>query len=594
MGIKITDIIGEFPTRDEYQIVDVTQISQKGINKSLKVIFQRLYSSDEVHIKYVDVAYSRLIVLGTIWRNKSKVKFPTFLEKYQAFNLDFSKLKISNETLEFEGFGKSYIKEIQKRKKHASYNLITYNVELSVAKKEDGITKLFKPNPQWKNQKTIDFISFFPHEILRYFFTSNEISDLNGSLLNRNNLKWKWKSDNGIINTEDSIKKNGDLRVSLENNKYQNDANLIGDCVYLESFKSIIFNIQNLLNTGGYYYMSNIDKLPVDSCKRFTFSGMITKRKSDGATGLIIFLINELTSYRPHEYTVILTKNDNSDSNSNDNVTFEPDSSGGGKNSDGSTPTVRRNPSRNNNVHEIDETGLEFLLQPKEPVKIEYKIGPKQKNRFILQTEEDDYIGNPNKHGDSGGRNAKLPEYFEQTIYFEFYGEIIQGIESTIRKSNLACTTHHLDENKQWTNEVSPIDRSIINEPITTVELENQQIYITQFLVSKDLKTKWFYLFEMNNGSRTLLYSNDCNSELSKEGVYECLKYFPKKNSTEKGERLIGKIVHYFNHKQTEKINKIYGEKGELKSYDPIRITADKAIESHINKISKEIINSFK
>ena len=96
MGVKITDIIGEFPTNDEYQIVDVTQISQKGIIKSLKVIFQRLYAGEfEVHTKYIDVSYARLIVIGTIWRNKHKVKLPVFLEKYQAFNLDFSKLKIS-------------------------------------------------------------------------------------------------------------------------------------------------------------------------------------------------------------------------------------------------------------------------------------------------------------------------------------------------------------------------------------------------------------------------------------------------------------------------------------------------------------------
>lgn len=597
MGIKITDIIGEFPTNDEYQIVDVTQISKKGNKKSLRVVFQRLDTGELVReIKFIDVAYARLMVIGTIWKNKKKVQLPSIFERYQAFNLNFSKLDLSNEQFEFEGFGSDYINEIQKIRKGSSYNLITYNVLLRLAKKENGITKLFKTDSKEKSQNLVEFVSFFPHEFLRFFLTSNEIGDLNDIFFDYNNVMGKWKDGNGVLKPDESIEKNGEFNVYLQHNKYQNDSDLIGDTIYIHSIKTVLFSIQNFLNAGNYFYLSGINRAPIKSCKRLTFSGLTITRKTDGAKGLLVFLIEECTSYRPNEYTVTLTRTENKDDGSGENKTPIPTGkSGGGPNNENLTPVVTRNSRNTNKEHEIHESGLEFLLKSKPPSKIKYETvinqgsGPK-----IPIEDEDNEIGDPGYTGDPGGKKPKLREHFEQTIYFEFYNKIIDNLKIVLEKENFSVIMRHCNSDKQWSSDFKFINKDIFNLPIKSIKNDNFKMYITHIKVIDPKKqVKFFTLFEQNTGAMTLLYASEGfkgfpdNSLVEK--IENCLKHFPRKNypkDTEdsKKDLLKGALVHYFKHKQINK-NKSTGNE---------KISQQGAINNHVTKIKNRIVGTFK
>lgn len=599
MGIKITDIIGEFSTNDEYQIVDVTQISKKGIKKSLRVVFQRLDAGELVReIKFIDVAYARLMVIGTIWKNKKKVQLPSFFERYQAFNLNFSALDVSNKQFEFEEFGSDYINEIKKNRKESSYNLITYNVALRLARKENGITKLFKTDSKEKNQNLVEFVSFFPHEFLRFFLTSNEIGDLNDIFFGYNNVKGKWKDENGVLNPKESIKKKDEFNVYLQHNKYQNDSDLIGDTIYIHSIKTVLFSIQNFLNAGNYFYLSGINKAPIKSCKRLTFSGLSITRKTDGAKGLLVFLIEECTSYRPNEYTVTLTRTENKDDGSGENKTPIPTGkSGGSSNNENLTPVVTRNSKNTNKEHEIDESGLEFLLKSKPPSKIKYETvinqggGPK-----IPIEDEDNDIGDPSDTGEPGGKKPKLPDPIEHTLYFKFYKEIIDGIQKKLERLNYICSIDHIDKSKLWSNEALYIERAIFNVQVTNPTIENRLMYITQLHVKAGIKKGYFYLFEMDNGTRTLLYAKVGFAQLNENDIAECLKYFPGSGNSKKNpnkEKLEGKIVKYLNHLQSKKTNKKY-EEGKLVSYDNVPISKEDAINKHVGRISDAIIEGLR
>lgn len=594
MGVKITQLIGKFPTNNEYQIVDVTQICIKDGKKSLAVKFQNISTqSTTIITKYIPVAYARLIVIGTIWKNNAKVKFPSFLNQYQASNFDFSHLALSEETIEFDEFGKVYIekkKENSNKPDKENYSLVTYDVDLSLVK-EAGITNLLKPQIDKGNQNTIEFISFFSHELFRYFLTSYEISDLNGHFYSHNNAQGKWKESNEVFNVKESIEKDRELCISFDNSKYVNDTNLIGDCIYIPSYRNIIFSIQNFLNTNGYAYLSRIDSFPIERFTHLTFAGIPITRRSDGAKGLLAFLIKECTEYRPHEYTAILPEWEANDENSDGGGGPKPVPSGNNSNQ---TPTVRNNSTSSNKTHTIDETGLEFLLEQQTTHKVKkVQITTEGGGPVIPIVDKDpDKIAEPGKDGEPGGKIPKLNEYFPQTIYFKDYKVIIEGIVNEIKSKGLSISVSHYVEKDEWSDKLSDIQRSLFNENISNSDITEDLLYITQLYISNGTSlTKIFYLFEANNGSRTLLYASVAFKGIAHDGIINCLKYFPKTKNTSNS--LNGAVVHYFNHQQRKKVNIERDERGIIKDYDLIQVTKDEAINDHIRKISNQILSQL-
>lgn len=592
MGVKITQLIREFPSNDEYQIVDVTQIYIKDEEKVLAVKFQNLSTGEIMH-EPISIAYARLIVIGTIWKNNAKVKLPSFLDQYQAFNFDFNNLVLSNEKVEFDEFGKIYIekkKENSKQPDQENYGLVTYDVDLCLIKKEGEPAKLFKPNPNWKNQGVIEFISFFPHELFRYFFTSYEISDLNDHFYSHNNAQGNWKESNEVFNTEESIEKDGELYVSFDNGKYVKDTNLIGDCIYIPSYKNNIFSVQNYLNTKRFAYLSRIGIFPIERFKRLTFSGLPITRKSDGAKGLLGFLISECTDYRPHQYTAVLPELETDDENSDEDKDPKPVSAG---NNNNQTPTVRNNSTSSNKPHTIDETGLEFLLEQQTTHKVKkVQITTEGGGPVIPIVDKDpDKIAEPGKDGEPGGKIPKLNEYFPQTIFFKDYEKILEGIVNKIRSKGLSITVNHYTSTKEWGDKLSFVNRTLFNENISSPSIQEERLYITKLVVSGRRSNLVFNLFEANNGSRTLLYVNHDFNELTYDNIVNCLNYFPKERNSE--DKLKGSIVNYFNHKQTkrEKTDR-KNEKGEP-IYQKTEIEEEKSIKIHIQKISQRILVFF-
>lgn len=588
MGVKITQLIGKFPTNNEYQIVDVTQICVKDGKKSLAVKFQNISTqSTTIITKYIPVAYARLIVIGTIWKNNAKVKLPSFLDQYQAFNFDFNNLVLSNEKVEFDEFGKIYIekkKENSKQPDQENYGLVTYDVDLCLIKKEGEPAKLFKPNPNWKNQGLIEFISFFPHELFRYFFTSYEIGDLNDHFYSHNNAKGNWKESNEVFDTDESVEKDGELYVSFDSGKYVRDTNLIGDCIYIPSYKNNIFSVQNYLNTKGFAYLSRIGIFPIERCKRLTFSGIPITRKSDGAKGLLGFLINECTDYRPHQYTAVVPEWETDYENSSEDKAPKPRTTG---NKNNSTPTVRNNSTSSNKTHTIDETGLEFLLEQQATHKVKNITGG---GGPVIPIEEEDEIGVPGKDGKKQGKTAKLKkEYFPQTIYFKDYKVILEGIVNEIKSKGFSISVSHYIEKEKWSDELSYVTRNLFNEAISNPGVPEDRLYITQLYISSDASTKIFYLFEENNGSRTLLYASTEFNELGHENITNCLQYFPQKRNSES--KLNGAIAHYFNHKQTKREKTAAKNEKGKPIYKKTEIEKSVSIAIHIRKISDRILD---
>lgn len=593
MGVKITELIREFPSNDEYQIVDVTQIYIQDEEKVLAVKFQNLSTGEIIH-EPISIAYARLIVIGTIWKNNAKVKLPSFLDQYQAFNFDFNNLVLSNEKVEFDEFGKIYIekkKENSKQPDQENYGLVTYHVDLCLIKKEGEPAKLFKPNPNWKNEGVIEFISFFPHELFRYFFTSYEISDLNDHFYSYNNAQGNWKESNEVFNTEESIEKDGELYVSFDNGKYVKDTNLIGDCIYIPSYKKNIFSVQNYLNTKRFAYLSRIGIFPIERFKRLTFSGLPITRKSDGAKGLLGFLISECTGYRPHQYTAVLPELETDDENSDEDKDPKPVSAG---NNNNQTPTVRNNSTSSNKPHTIDETGLEFLLEQQTTHKVKkVQITTEGGGPVIPIVEKDpDKIAEPGKDGEPGGKIPKLKkEYFPQTIYFKDYKVILEGIVNEIKSKGFSISASHYIEKEKWSDELSYVTRNLFNEAISNPDVPEDRLYITQLYISSNVSTKIFYLFEENNGSRTLLYASTEFNELGHENITNCLQYFPQKRNSES--KLNGAIAHYFNHKQTKREKTAAKNEKGKPIYKKTEIEKSLSIAIHIRKISQLIINKF-
>lgn len=592
MNMKLTKLVGEFPTNNEYQIVDVTQIYIKDEKKVLAVKFQNLSTGEIIH-EPISIAYARLIVIGTIWKNNAKVKFPSFLDQYQAFNFDFNKMVLSKEKVEFDEFGKIYIekkKENSKQPNQENYGLVTYDVDLCLIKKEGESVKLFKPNPNWKNQGVIEFISFFPHELFRYFFTSYEISDLNDHFYSHNNAQGNWKESNEVFDTDESVEKDGELYVSFDSGKYVKDTNLIGDCIYMPAYRKTIFSIQNFLNTNGYTYLSRIAIFPIERCKRLTFSGIPITRKSDGAKGLLGFLINECTDYRPHQYTAVLPEQETDDENSNEDKDPKPVTT---NNNNNQTPTVRNNSTSSNKPHTIDEAGLEFLLEQQTTHKVKkVKITTEGGGPVIPIVEKDlDKITEPGKDGEPGGKIPELNEYFPQTNFFKDYEKILEGIVNKIRSKGLSISVNHYTSTKEWRDELSFVNRALFNENISSPDIQEERLYITQLVVSGRRSNLVFNLFEANNGSRTLLYANHDFNELTYDNIVNCLNYFPKERNSK--DKLKGGVVYYFNHKQTkrEKTDR-KNEKGKP-IYQKTEIEEEKSIKIHIQKISQRILVFF-
>lgn len=556
--------------------------------------------------------YLKGLITGSIWwrdiNNKVSVAPPSaFLEKVVVRPFFSEKSQIKHVSID-EYLYPTDVPHFSE-KAGAPSRLTSYELEnpLKITKSKLRYKEINTSSNQSLTQ--IDFIAFYSYEIIRYFFTSKKIDDLNYRIFS-SCLIQNSKLPNLIYDASNSYLERNietdetEFKVLLSKKGDEYNIETIGNIASEYSFKQELIKIQNYLrlkrNTGVIPI-----QLPLKNFSNLEGYATIVKSYDQQKTGILFseltgYDIEEETQYRP----IFEATNRPKPNGVGGKKTKNNSKSGGG--TDTSVKNTEYN--HNNNTNEESEPqesnifSFDKLFNQESNVKI-LKLGYINSSSSgndvleVLDIEGLDAKGEPTTKsktpGDGKENDDKL---IDPTNYFAFFPKIISAIETELKYSYPKITVKYLNHNCLWQNKPTILKPSQLKTKVEIGNDTNWQLYVVRITVSNNR----FYIFEkwtkdFAHTGRSWIYSLDNFAKADEIKIVELVNNYifdlKAKRDPERREPNNGinhlHLVSDDTKKKGDNNSKDQGKKTKRK------ITEDEAIQNHKRKIVLKINDSL-
>lgn len=611
-----------FPTDDEYRLISVTQIFQAENGENvvaykLALTFHRLpdiknklerkkqlvkienYGATFTFKTVCDIAYQRLLVVGSIWSNygNPKVILPSSFLPNVAISdvfLESNRVK-KTDTSEFTvNFGVTDKEKIR----HADILMYEFDKPLFRHKDVEGENCFYEHTPPWPAPEEIHFVAINSFEIHRYFFSSTNASltDFNSRLLIPNQFYLKNRDSNQFFNFYKSKYEDGKHKVCLLNKEDMVDSHIIGNLVYYPDFKRKVVQMQNVLNSHRYYLFSFIDGLPIIEFKRMKGYAFRVTRKSDGKKGIYFIQLTSINKTIDHSYCPYVPINDGM------KVHFPAGNNLGNTENKGLPKDVvgynyGGGSNRSDKPKEIELSWADELLNPKKDIKIEEIPKELTDDDRKIPIENRDSLGSVQGEGGklnppalTDGNPGFQPVYrttIQARDYFDHFPDILNAVILNLELSGLNVLLNFYDEDL-----LTQPNKFIINsDNLNVIDKPNDQkwfLYLGVIEIRTNEKSRYYYLFEKTSkskpNSRTWLYCAEKYNIIESDSIIERIQTFlyedHPSDATQKEPN------NKFNHKQSE-VQFINGQ------YRDCPIPQNEAIKMQIKKITNRILKTF-
>lgn len=625
--INLSDILGLFPTENLYRLIEVSKIEKNKNSYYLTLAFQILigefkepfdsnelntFKANKIEKKVINVAFARLFVIGSIWRNNKKkpLFLPNYLKSYSIVDDFLSQSEVSSGDISLY-IKKEFIPKVFVKSEQNEYitvpryaAIINYNLSLPlldtlIDANKPEVTRISFDGMPWEDleePKEYHFVSFYSYEVYRYFFTGNGLTDLNERLLYMPILKDSLR-DNEIYDVDNSVPQTEPISNPVYFKKHYDASSLttIGNLIYQPKFKEQFSRTVNSLSSKAFVKFDEFKELPISKLSNIQFKAKRVKRISDNKWGFLVMQIESCSGYTDLKYLPVIPVPEYNNSSKNQNKRSGKPKKNEREDSTNVEPKVNQSgtSSMDSKPIEIEGFGLENLFNPKSDIENEpplFEHFNKDGTKYFNNKKNNEEVRPPGANPDdkSGGR---ITIKVDPTDHFSLFPQIMKGVVLYLQNNKHSVSLSYMDEGMVFENDECILsDRKIK----TITKPKGWLIYVAKLEINKgDGKVNYFLFARRKEKNikiqgRNWIYSS--NSIPKEEIIISAINHYLYHPSikNEISDKVLWERMHQFNHLQSEKIIL----EDNSKTYTEVEI--EKAIANHVGKLGEYICTNEK